>query len=55
MFRFLRQVYGIAYLTSRWIFRQPAWLIQSMLAIVGFAILLYAWGGVEGLKNIIVA
>mgnify|MGYP000082396449 CR=1 FL=1 len=51
----LRKIYGIAYLASRWIFRQPAWLVQSVLTVVGFAILLYAWGGLEGLKNIIVA
>ena len=51
----LRKVLGIAYLTSRWVIRQPSWLIQSALSTVGFAILLYAWGGIEGLRNIIVA
>lgn len=48
-------VYGVAYLSSRWVLRQPSWLLQSMLSMVGFAILLYAWGGLEGLRNIVLA
>lgn len=51
----LRKVCGIAYLCSRWILRQPAWLIQNVLTLIGFSILLYAWGGVEGLRYIIIA
>ncbi len=51
----LRMIYGVAYLSSRFIIRQPAWLIQSVLSYIGFAILLYMWGGIEGLKNLIVA
>lgn len=51
----IRQIFGIAYLTSRWIKRQPTWLLQSVLSYIGFAILLYAWGGITGLKNLIIA
>ena len=55
MIESLRKIYGIAYLSSRWIIRQPVWLIQSTLSLIGFAVLLYAWGGLEGLKHIIIA
>ncbi len=51
----LRIVYGLLLLTSRWLRRQPTWLIQSTLSYIGFAVLLYAWGGIEGLKNVIIA
>ncbi len=53
--RHLRMIYGVAYLSSRWIKRQPAWLLQTILSYIGFAILLYVWGGLEGLRNLIIA
>ena len=53
--RCLRIIYGVAYLDSRWIKRQPTWLLQSILSYIGFAVLLYAWGGVEGLRNLVLA
>ncbi len=46
---------GIAYLTSRWIIRQPSWLLQSVLTMLGFIVIMYAWGGIEGLRNLIIA
>ena len=49
------KIRGIAYLASRWIRRQPLWLVQDAFIVVGFAILMYIWGGVEGLKNVLVA
>lgn len=55
MLRGLRMIYGVAYLTSRWIRRQPQWILQSALGYIGFAVLLYAWGGLKGLENLLVA
>ncbi len=55
MLKGFRIVYGLLLLTSRWLRRQPTWLIQSTLSYIGFAVLLYAWGGIEGLKNVIIA
>ncbi|WFO74790.1 hypothetical protein J4526_06870 [Desulfurococcaceae archaeon MEX13E-LK6-19] len=46
---------GVAYLTSRWIIRQPTWLFQSVMFMLGFIVIMYAWGGVEGLRNLIIA
>jgi ABC-2 type transporter. len=46
---FTRGVLGVAVLTSRWIIRQPMWIIQSLMILLGFAILVYVWGRVEGL------
>ncbi len=50
----LRLVLGIAYLTSRWIIRQPLWLIQNVAITIGFFILLYAWGGRLGVSNFVI-
>lgn len=51
----MRKIRGITYLTSRWIIRQPMWLAQDVFMVAGFAILMFVWGGVEGLINVIVA
>lgn len=55
MIKGLRIIYGLLILTSGIIRRQPTWLIQSTLSYIGFAVLLYAWGGINGLKNVIIA
>ena len=50
----MRRIYriiGISVLTSRWIIRQPLWILQSLLFILGFIILMVAWGGMEAVKN----
>ncbi len=49
------KIRGIAYLTSRWIRRQPLWLVQDAFIVIGFAILMFVWGGIQGLKNVFVA
>ncbi|NPA74988.1 MAG: ABC transporter permease [Euryarchaeota archaeon] len=49
------KISGIAYLTSRWIRRQPLWLVQDAFMIVGFALIMFVWGGITGLKNVFVA
>ena len=46
---------GVAYLSSRWIRRQPIWIIQSILYMLGFTVIMYFWGGAEGLRNMVVA
>ncbi len=49
------KIRGVAYLTSRWIRRQPLWLVQDLFIVMGFAILMFVWGGINGLKNVLVA
>ncbi len=49
------KIKGVAYLTSRWIKRQPMWLIQDLFIVIGFAIIMFVWGGIQGLKNVLVA
>ncbi len=50
----LKRVCGIAYLASRWIVRQPIWLVQSVAVTLGFFALLYAWGGRAGVSNFVI-
>ncbi len=49
-----RMVWGMTYLASRWIVRQPIWLVQSVAITVGFFVLLYVWGGRAGVSNFVV-
>jgi ABC-2 type transport system permease protein len=51
----LRRVLGVAALASRWIIRQPTWLLQDLLTLIAFLVILYAWGGAEASKTIIIA
>ncbi|BES81847.1 ABC transporter permease [Pyrodictium abyssi] len=51
----LRSVLGIAVLESRWVIRQPGWLIQDAFMALSFALILWAWGGAEAVKSIIIA
>ncbi len=50
----LRRIWGMTYLASRWIIRQPLWLIQGFALTIGFFALLYAWGGRAGVSNCVV-
>jgi len=50
----LKRIWGITYLASRWIVRQPLWLVQGFAITVGFFVLLYAWGGRAGVSNFVV-
>ncbi len=52
---FIRSVLGVMVLSSRWIVRQPGWLVQSIINVTGFAIILWAWGGMRGLENLLIA
>ncbi len=49
------KISGVAYLASRWIRRQPIWLVQDLFIVIGFAIIMFVWGGLQGLKNVLVA
>ena len=55
MMRWLRSTLGVAAMGSRWIIRQPMWLLQSLGLTAAFALMLYAWGGIEALRNIVIA
>ncbi len=50
----LRRIWGMTYLASRWIIRQPLWLIQGFAITIGFFVLLYAWGGRAGVNNFVI-
>ena len=49
------KISGVAYLASRWIRRQPIWLVQDLFVVIGFAVIMFVWGGLQGLKNVLVA
>ena len=49
------KIKGVLYLASRWIRRQPMWLVQDLFIVLGFAILMFVWGGINGLRNVLVA
>jgi len=46
---FTRGILGVAVLTSRWIVRQPMWIVQDLMFLLGFTIIVYVWGRVGGL------
>ncbi len=50
----LRRIWGMTYLASRWIIRQPLWLVQGFAITIGFFVLLYAWGGRAGANNFVI-
>jgi len=51
----LRQLAGIACLNSKWIIRQPLWLMQGFFTVAGMSAIILIWGGAEALKNLTVA
>ncbi len=53
--RLARQALGVAVMSTRWIVRQPAWILQSLGVTAAFALMLYAWGGVGALRNLVIA
>jgi len=50
-----RRILGVAMLSSRWMVRQPLWFVQSFVAAIGICAILFAWGGVQALKSVVVA
>jgi len=50
---FTRGVLGVAVLTSRWLVRQPMWVLQDLMSLLGFTIIVYVWGRVEGVGFLI--
>lgn len=51
----LRGVIGVAALASKWILRQPSWLLQDVLMIVAFFIIIAVWGGRAAVVNMVAA
>jgi len=51
----IRRIIGVAVFSSKWIFRQPLWLFQSAIFILGILIMLFAWGGLNAIKNLALA
>jgi ABC-2 type transport system permease protein len=47
-------VLGVAVLSSRWVVRQPAWLVQDALMVAAFGLILWAWGGIEAVKSVVI-
>ena len=53
--KLLRQILGIAVLNGKWILRQPLWIVQSFISVIGMTITLFAWGSNLALSNLVVA
>jgi ABC-2 type transport system permease protein len=53
--QWLRQILGIAVLNGKWILRQPLWIFQSFIGVIGLTITLFAWGSSLALSNLVVA
>ena len=51
----IRQILGIAVLNGKWILRQPLWIFQSFIGVIGLTITLFAWGSSLALNNLVVA
>lgn len=51
----LGQILGIAVLNGKWILRQPLWIVQSFIGVIGMTITLFAWGSNVALSNLVVA
>lgn len=50
-----RQILGVAVLNGKWIQRQPLWMLQGFIMVLGLAITLFAWGSEAALRNLVVA
>lgn len=51
----LNQILGIAVLNGKWVLRQPLWIFQSFIGVIGMTITLFAWGSNLALSNLVVA
>ncbi|OYT31873.1 MAG: hypothetical protein B6U94_01585 [Thermofilum sp. ex4484_79] len=55
MLRCIRQIIGVAYLQLVLVRRQPTWLLQGFVSAIGFTMILYVWGSLDALKNLVIA
>lgn len=55
MIRIFRQILGVAYLQSIFIRRQPLWIVQGFVASAGMMAVMFVWGGLEALRNLVTA
>jgi len=53
--KLLRQILGIAVINGKWILRQPLWIVQSFIGVIGMTITLFAWGNNPALSNLVIA
>jgi len=51
----LRQILGVAVLNGKWIQRQPLWIFQGVIMVLGLAVTLFAWGSEAALRNLVIA
>lgn len=51
----LRQILGVAVLNGKWVQRQPLWVFQGFIMVLGLAITLFAWGSEAALRNLVIA
>lgn len=51
----LRQIIGVAYVETRWVRRQPLWLVQGVIGTIGIIMIMFAWGRTEALRNLAIA
>jgi ABC-2 type transport system permease protein len=51
----IKQILGMAVLNGKWIQRQPLWMFQGFIMVLGLAITLFAWGSNAALKNLVIA
>lgn len=51
----LKQILGVAVLNGKFIQRQPLWIFQGFIMVLGLAITLFAWGSEAALRNLVIA
>lgn len=51
----LRQILGVAVLNGKFIQRQPLWIFQGFIMVLGLAMTLFAWGSEAALRNLVIA
>ena len=39
----------------KWMIRQPLWVVQSLVAVVGLSAMMASWGGMDALRNLVIA
>ena len=50
--RRVRSILAVTILSSKWIVRQPLWIVQSVVFTLGFILIMGVWGGELAVKNI---
>jgi len=53
--KLIRQILGVAVLEGKVWQRQPLWIFQGIITVLGLTITLFAWGGGSALRNLVIA